>query len=138
MSDALISYLLSGLVFAVAAYLAYIFLGEYTEAAADFKERQMSTGDNSLAELYIGISPGALLAIQSFIAVIVFAALSPLMGIFFSALLGAAAFFLPRLYLGRLKEKRVRQIETQLVDALELLGNSLKLKFIKSIKIFAP
>lgn len=104
----------------------YIFLAEFGERADELKAEQIEGGDQSLAELYIKMSPSlffffrmSLTALCAFFGFLVG-------GVAAAVIAGGIMFMIPKAILANLKEKRVKKIEQQLVEALELMGNSLK------------
>jgi tight adherence protein B len=90
------------------------------------KEQQELTGAQTLGELYVNISPELFFYVRTLIVALFFIcglmAINVMLGFF----LAAIGFFLPSFILKRMREKRVKQLETQLVEGLELMGNALK------------
>ncbi|MCC6952480.1 MAG: hypothetical protein IT290_00030, partial [Deltaproteobacteria bacterium] len=121
-----LSILLSTLVGLSVVYAVYLFLSNYSEAVGEARAHAVESGDSSLAELYINISPSTFFALRVLLGVIAFFACAPIGGVGLAAVAALLAFFAPAIQLNRLKAQRSRKVETQLVDALELLGNSLK------------
>lgn len=119
-------YIYSIFIGATVAYLVFFFLTEYGAAAKEARSQAVAADDSSLAELYINISPSTFFFLRIILTAIAFFAVAPIAGLFGGLAVGAGAFFLPALQLSRMRAKRTRKVETQLVDALELLGNSLK------------
>ncbi len=119
-------YIYSIFIGATVAYLVFFFLTEYGAAAKEARSQAVAADDSSLAELYINISPATFFFLRIILSAIAFFAVAPIAGLFGGLAVGAGAFFLPALQLSRMRAKRTRKVETQLVDALELLGNSLK------------
>jgi tight adherence protein B len=109
-----------------AAGIAYVLASEYHSAAEEFRSSQLQAGDQTLSELYISMSPQTLLALR--IAAVGLFFMLGLWAVNFAAgaFLGAVAYVVPGMMLRSMREKRVHQVEQQLVEALELLGNSLK------------
>ena len=124
--DTLLPFILPALLGVVVAYISYVFIYEIDSAANDFREKQTKAGDTSLSELYINFSPETFFLLRLIFAIGVFffsfSSLSPI----FALMLAGFMFMVPAFWLNGQKRKRVRKIETQLVDGLELLGNSLK------------
>jgi tight adherence protein B len=110
----------------VAMFFAVSLTGAFRESSEEFRKQQVAQGDNSLAELYINLSPEMLFLVRlvSFSVFFVFGLLIffPIIGFIF----GLVGFWLPTLVLKQLRQKRVKKIELQLIEALELLGSSLK------------
>ena len=101
-------------------------LSEYNKAVNDFKEQQVAGGDSGLAELYVRMSPEMfffLRVVVSGIGVMIGLGFGTLI---FAVILGVVGFIVPGSVLKNLRLKRVKKIEQQLVEGLELLGNGLK------------
>ncbi|HQH25849.1 MAG TPA: type II secretion system F family protein, partial [Oligoflexia bacterium] len=79
-----------------------------------------------LAELYIGMSPEAFFFLRLVAALVCLALGILLLNFTIGLFLAAGGFVVPYFILKSQKEKRVRRVEAQLVDGLELLGNSLR------------
>lgn len=124
--DELLPYVLPAMLGLVVAYISYVFIYEIDSAATDFRQRQVKSGDTSLAELYINLSPETFFMLRLILAIGVFFFTLSLLTPIFAFMLSAFVFMVPAFWLGAQKRKRVRKVETQLVDGLELLGNSLK------------
>lgn len=106
--------------------IAHIFIDKIEDAASEMKEQQELTGAQTLGELYVNISPELFFYVRTLIVALFFIcglmAINVMLGFF----LAAIGFFLPSFILKRMREKRVKQLETQLVEGLELMGNALK------------
>lgn len=127
MSESPLLELLLGLFLAGAfGYITWALINEFSKAADDLRKTQLEAGDTSLGELYISLSPQTFFLLRSLITALFFGFGFLFLNTVFGLFLGAIAYFVPGFYLKRLREKRVRKIEQQLVDGLELLGNSLK------------
>ena len=121
-----INWIASAAMAAVAMFLAFTLLGAFRESSEQFRKQQVAQGDSTLAELYISLSPEVffLLRLVSFAVFFMFGTL--IFFTLFGFIFGIVGFFLPSLLLKRLRAKRVKKIELQLIEALELLGSSLK------------
>jgi tight adherence protein B len=108
------------------AYACYVFLVEYHLTVDELQKGELTKGDLTLAELSLSISPGKLLLLRILGATAAFLFGYFALNIFFALGFGLAAFVAPLIYLNNLRRKRVIKIEQQLVEGLELLGNSLK------------
>ncbi|MFN8390291.1 MAG: type II secretion system F family protein [Bdellovibrionota bacterium] len=111
---------------AVSVFLLVSLLSALHESTTELRKQQVASGDSSLAELYISLSPEMffMLRLVAFALAFLFGTLIffPVIGVFF----GIAGFFVPAIMLRQLRAKRVKKIELQLIEALELLGSSLK------------
>ncbi len=108
------------------AYAAYIGLTEYETAVEDLQKGELNRGDMSLAELSLSMSSAQFLALRILASFAGFMFGFFALNTIFAVAFAAAAYFGPAIYLSSLREKRVRKVEAQLVEGLELLGNSLK------------
>lgn len=111
---------------ASATLVAFLFFDEIMDFFGEVREQQVATGYTALSDVYLSMSPQTFLTLKLLLAgcgfLLGFLAVNVIAG----ALIGAFAFVLPGIMLRKAKNKRVRQVETQLVEGLELLGNSLK------------
>jgi tight adherence protein B len=121
-----IAVLLPILVLFTVAYACYVFLTEYEKTVTDLQKGEMQKGDMSLAELSLSITPSQLLILRILGALAGFLFGFFALNVIFGAFFMIAAFVAPAIYLNNLRRKRVLKIEQQLVEGLELLGNSLK------------
>ena len=126
MSEVILEYSVHLLVFIAATYLVFSFFEECTSTVEEFRSQASADADTTLSDLYIGMNAGTFLSLRV-LAAVLGAVLGMLIGgIIFGAMLAAAGFFLPLMYLNQLRTKRVLQVEAQLVEGLELLKNGLK------------
>ena len=103
----------------------YYFMGPIEDATGEFRARQRELGATTFSDLYINLSPETFLVLRLSLAAVLFFAISAIHLV--PALVAAAAGWLgPAMYLKRLKDKRVKVVEAQLVEGLELMGNALK------------
>ena len=116
----------SGVVGIAVVFLTYAFLVAFGATTEELKQQQVEAGDDNLSELYIRLSPEAFFLVRLAGFIVPFALLFVFTGLILAVVVGVLGFFAPVLALNRLKAKRVRKIELQLVEGLELLGNSLK------------
>lgn len=116
------------LIFTFACFFiaTYLFTNHLSKVTEEVREEQVVTGSNTLAELYINMSPQLFMSLRIAGAMIGLMlgllAVNIIAGIF----LAAGVYVIPGIILNRMREKRVMQIEEQLVDALEMMGNALK------------
>jgi len=126
MTETIVQYALHLFVFIVVCLFAASVLEEFEQAAADLKEHQGKGAQASLADLYIFLSPQTILSLKIVCAVVCFLPVYGLLDIVSGLIAGVLGFFAPAIYFYQLRKKRVVKVEQQLVEALELLGNSLK------------
>jgi len=120
------AFLLPVFVLLTVTYACYIFLTEYEKTVANLQQGELQSGDMTLAELSLSISPAQLLVLRILGALAAFMFGFFTLNIFFAVFFMVGAFVAPAVYLSNLRKKRVFKIEQQLVEGLELLGNSLK------------
>jgi tight adherence protein B len=126
MNPVILEYLLQAAVFLVSAFIVFVVIAEWEDTSAQIKQKGVKTGESALSDLYISLSPEAFFFMRLVIALVCFL-LGVLIGsLVLAALLAVGGYVLPFLWLKRLRDKRVKRVESQLVDGLELLGNSLK------------
>lgn len=107
-------------------FLVFQFLLAYGSATEVLKEDAIKVGDSSLDELYISLSGESFFLIRIVAATIFFMVGTFIGSGFFGLVFAAIGYKLPSLYLKYLRKKRVKKVELQLVEGLELLGSSLK------------
>jgi tight adherence protein B len=108
------------------AYLVMVCFQRYGETVQQLQERKVSEGGNVLGELYLSVTPETFFFLRVLSAVVSFFLVFFVAGTVVGLVCGALGFVAPWLVLKRLRATRVRKIEEQLVEGLELLGNSLK------------
>lgn len=106
--------------------LLYTFVGGYNEAVSDLRDQQTEYGTTQLAELYLNLSPGLFSVLRIIVAIVCFVAGAAIFNAVLGLIFGVLGWFSPTLVFKRLKAQRVHKVEQQLVEGLELLGNSLK------------
>ncbi len=111
---------------AVTVWVVYILINNYMDVAQDFRDQQLRTGNANLGELYLGVSPETLFVIKMLLVGVCFVVGFTIGGIVIGTLFGAGGYAIPSVYFARLRRERVHTIELQLVEGLELLGNSLR------------
>ena len=126
MDTAAVGVLVNVLVFAAIVYFIYTLAGDLHGAATEIKEQQAREGDTNFAALYISLPAEVFLLLRVLSAVGGFLVGSMAINFVLGAVLAVAGFFLPVLYLRRLRQKRIATLEIQLIEGLELMGNSLK------------
>lgn len=126
MNETLIFITIHGIIFFMVTWIAYSLSSEINEGIQEAQSRAMQAQDASLSDLYLNLSPKVFLLLRVIAGVVLFlmgtAMLSPVLGL----LLGVPGFIVPQVMLKQLQDKRIKRVETQLVEGLELLGNSLK------------
>ncbi|MBL7661922.1 type II secretion system F family protein [bacterium] len=113
------------LIFSAVALVAYLFVDRIQSAAQEVSQAQAEQGAKTFSDLYLSIPPELFFFGRALVALIAFFLVMPL-HIVPAITAAVAGWFVPAMYLKRLKEKRLKKIEEQLVDGLELLGNGLK------------
>jgi tight adherence protein B len=108
------------------AYAVHTLLGEFNRQVAELQQGELSKGDVTLAELSLSLSSSQLLSLRVLGAFVAFLLGFFALNLIFAAGFAAVAFVGPVLYLEALRRKRVIKVEQQLVEGLELLGNSIK------------
>ena len=111
---------------ATAVFFVFSLINAFSESSAEFKQQQVASGDSTLAELYINLSPELFFFVRLVCFLILFVLGFFIEGVVLGIFMGVVGFAIPGLLLGNLRAKRVKKIELQLIEGLELLGNSLK------------
>ena len=111
---------------AVTMWVVYIILSNYMDVAQDFRQQQLRAGDASLGELYLGMSPETFFIVRLLLVAFLGFVGFVIGGVVLAVLFGSFGYGIPAVYLAKLRRDRVHQIELQLVEGLELLGNSLR------------
>jgi len=109
-----------------AVFFVFSLVNAFGESSAEFKQQHVAAGDSSLAELYINLSPELFFFVRVSCFVALFLIGFFIEGVVLGCFMGSVGFIIPTLLLGNLRAKRVKKIELQLIEGLELLGNSLK------------
>ena len=107
------------------ASIAYWYIDSLDTTTRGFIKKRPSKTETTLKELYVQIPPELFFLLRVGFSVIAFLTGSAV-HFLFGVMLVVVAWVLPLFILESLKRKRVAQIELQLVQGLELLGNSLK------------
>lgn len=115
-----------GLIAVVAFGISLLILSDGGSLAENIRDEQKKAGDATLAELYINISPTTFFFLRLMAGLLCFAVAYLFFGVFIGLIFFIAGYFVPLFQLKRMRTKRVRKIEEQLISGLELLGNSLK------------
>ena len=118
--------LLHSTTFLAASSLVLIFANQLESRVEEIKEAKSQSSGDTLAELYVQMSPQTFMLLRVLASALAFLLGFALLGIGLGAMLFLAAFITPHFQLKRLKEKRVKLVEQQLIEGLELLGSSLK------------
>lgn len=106
--------------------VAYFFFDRVEEAAGEIREQQEATGAETLQDLYITMPPSVFFFMRTSIIIVSFVIGFLALNVFSGILLAFFGFIVPGWYIKRLKDKRVKKIEAQLIEGLELMGNALK------------
>ena len=120
------SFLVSVLFMIAAAAIAYFLFDRMEDAVEDIRAQQQVAAGLTLGDLYVGMKPETFFAVRVLVTSVFFLFGYLSVNVFLGIFLAAGAYVAPGLVLTRLRVKRVLQIETQLVEALELMGNALK------------
>jgi tight adherence protein B len=101
---------------------------EVVELARSYRRRFMAVAEEKVEELQLGIAPERLwlMTILGTVAGAAVMALVSGFNLVMVAIGGAAGVLAPRLYLKRAEQQRLRKFDAQLVDAVTLVANSLK------------
>ena len=112
--------------FCAVLIISYLLMDRIETGLTEMKAHQEAVGKSSVDDLWISMSPETFIAIRAVIALLLFcvgfAAINPVLGCF----LAAAGYAVPGWYVRRLRYKRIRKLEAQLVEGLELMGNALR------------
>jgi len=108
------------------AYAVYIFLSEFQSAVDELQQGELTKGDMTLAELSLSLTPSQFFSLRVLGAFAAFLLGFFTLNVFLAAGAAGLAYVAPAVYLSNLRKKRVMKVEQQLVEGLELLGNSLK------------
>ena len=108
------------------AFLIFSFLQGFGQATAELQAQGVASNEATLSELYIRISPEAFFLLRLLNAGAAFFVGFMVGGFVFGIPLGIFGFLMPAWVLQHLRWKRVKKLELQLVEGLELLGNGLK------------
>ena len=111
---------------AAAVYFITTLIGAFQQSSAAFKEGQVAAGDNTLSELYINLSPEIFFLVRVVGFILLFLVGFFVEGLVLAGFMGMFGFYIPSLMLKRARGKRVKRIELQLIEGLELLSSSLK------------
>ena len=105
---------------------AYILMDRIESGLSEVREHQAAVGKNTMDDLWVSMSPETFIAIRTVLAICLFCvgylAINMVLGLF----LAAAGYAIPGWYVRRLRYKRIRKLEAQLVEGLELMGNALR------------
>lgn len=125
MSVSLINWMFAIAMGLTSAFLVIAVLNALSSSSDDI-QKQVALQDATLAEVYVGLSPDQFFLLRLVIAGLSFGFGLLLAELFTGLIFGIIGFFVPWFVLQNLRKKRVKKLELQLIDALELLGNSLK------------
>lgn len=102
------------------------FVNEIGQAFEQVSSSQFASTDNRVAEVAIGLPAEVFLMIRLGLAAALFIVGLLAVNAVAGAMLAVFGFAIPKMVIKRYREKRVKLAETQLIEGLELLGNSLK------------
>lgn len=105
---------------------AYFFVSAMGQTIEDARGEQLRESGGSLGELYIGLSGETFLLLRGGLTLVMFILGFMAVNVFSGAFLAAFGWIGPGWLLKRMKEKRVQLCEQQLIEALELMSNSIK------------
>ena len=126
MTDTMVEIALHASLFAAVFFIAFSTLQQMENTASSLKKAKGGGGQATLAEIYLNFTQTQYLFVRA-VCGLIFFALGFLIGDVVLGLIGGlVGYVLPILYLKRLRRKWVQRVEQQLVEALELMGNSLK------------
>ncbi len=127
-------YIIYALTFLSGMGLCYGFIEIIKDCMGDYEKTYLAETTRSLDDIFIFITPRQIfllaLASSSFLGLFSFVLMSNIM---VSLSLIVIGFFLPKFVVRKLRERRVRRFNVQLVDCLATMGNSLKAGFIQSV-----
>ncbi len=121
----------SALFAAFLALVVFLFFSVITSALDEARTDQLRESSGTFGELYINLPPEIFLVLRAIWTVFLFsigfiAVRDPIGSFVAGGLLGALGWLGPGLILKQLRWKRVKLCEKQLVEGLELMGNSIK------------
>ena len=125
MNVELLEWMIHIAVFGVVTYVVFIFFTHFGKTAAEVQEEKIRAGETALAELYIGLSAETFFFLRILSAVVMFLVFLPILKTFFALVMAGVGYVSPGMLLKRLREKRVKLVETQLVEGLELRSSAL-------------
>lgn len=106
--------------------VAFLLMDRVQSGMQELREHQAAVGQATVDELWVNMSPDTFLVIRLILALLLFmvgyTAINTVLGVF----LAVAGYAVPGWYVRRLRYKRIRKLESQLVEGLELMGNALK------------
>ncbi|MCB0346407.1 MAG: type II secretion system F family protein [Bdellovibrionales bacterium] len=118
--------LILALIFVAALFVAYSFMDKLESAASDVREQQTAMGSSTLQDLYINLPPDVFVFLRFLVTGLLFLFGTSLINVFLGIFLGAIGWVVPMVILNNMRRKRIETIETQLIEALGLMGNALK------------
>ena len=107
-------------------YLVYSFLEEVGRTTEELKSARTDKVESSLSDLYLSLSPRSFFSIRLASAAVLFLLGFLALDFILGLCLGLVGYFLPTLYVRKLRRQRVAIVEQQLVEGLELLRNALR------------
>ena len=108
------------------SFLVYVMLNELSLFNKELQEAKSKSEAGSLAEFYLGMPGDRFFVLRILVATFLFVIFLLISNFVLAMLFSCLGYFSPLLLLKRLKNKRIRKVESQLVEGLELLGNGLK------------
>ncbi len=118
--------LILALIFIAALFVAFTFMDKIESAASDVREQQAAMGSSTMEDLYINLPPDVFVFFRFLIAGLLFLAGTGLVNVFLGLFLAGIGWVVPIVILNNMRRKRIETIETQLIEALGLMGNALK------------
>jgi tight adherence protein B len=111
---------------AALATMVYVAWTMMETAYAEYRRMYIAEASVSLGDLFSTMSPERVFNLSLIFAGIAFVVFSVLINIIAGAFFGIGAFFSPRMYFNLQRDKRKILFAEQLVDALAMMGNSLR------------
>ena len=98
----------------------------FMDHSTEIEELKLKSKDKSGVSFFLNITPQTFLFLRVTLSVVMFFATAFSVHIIFGIVCAFLGFMLPVFFLGRAKRKRLDKLESQLVEALELLSNGVK------------
>lgn len=109
--------------------VTYLFFSIYSsvgQVATEFTKEQVDVADDRFSELYLKMSPETFSMLRTTFAGILFVLGYFAVGLILAIVLGLVGFVVPMIMLKNYRAKRLKKLELQLIEGLELLSNCLK------------
>lgn len=126
MSESIVEIGIHLFLFVAVVFLVFSFLEQCQTTAEDIRSQAVDDASSTLQDLYLQLSPTTFFSLRLLVAIVFGFTGLLLAGVVGALVLALLGYVLPLLYLRKLRLARVREVETQLVEGLELLKNGLK------------